>query len=132
MTYYTKKLQRLKETWFSNQGQIEAVVTAKKYLDTHFQEAIDLDRLARISGTSKYHLLRLFKHYFGITPRQYLINKRIEAAKKLLRTGTSVADTCYAIGLESVHSFSRLFKAKTGMTPSAYKRATFDTSNPQN
>jgi AraC-like DNA-binding protein len=130
MTYYTKILQRLKETWFSNQGQIEAVVTAKKYLDTHFQETIDLDRLARISGTSKYHLLRLFKHYFGITPRQYLINKRIEAAKNLLRKGTSVADTCYAIGFESVHSFSRLFKAKTGMPPSAYKRATFDTSNP--
>lgn len=132
MNDYIQKLQRLKETWFSNQVQIDVAVSAKKYLDTHFQESIDLDLLARISGTSKYHLLRLFKHYFGITPRQYLINKRIEQAKRLLQTGTPVSDTCYAVGFSSVHSFSRLFKAKTGMPPSKYKRAIFDKAKRKN
>ncbi len=126
MTYYTKKLERLKETWFSNQTQIELVVSTKKYLDTHFAKDINLDLLAHEGHTSKYHLIRMFKHYFGITPRQYLINKRIEQAKKVLQTGASVSETCYAVGFESVHSFSRLFKVKTGMPPSAYKRATFD------
>jgi len=129
MTYYTKKLQRLKETWFSNQTQIDLAVSTKKYLDTHYHKNISLDLLANRGHTSKYHLIRMFKHYFGITPRQYLINKRIEKAKEILQTGATVSNTCYTVGFESVHSFSRLFKSKTGIPPSAYKRATFDKEN---
>jgi len=73
-------------------------------------------------------LLRIFKKYYGTTPRQYLINKRIEKAKCFLQSGKSVSDTCYIIGFESINSFSNLFKAKTGMSPSIYRKATFDKS----
>ncbi|MEM1322372.1 MAG: AraC family transcriptional regulator [Bacteroidota bacterium] len=128
MNYFIKELERIKGICFSNQIQIDLAVNTKRYIDTHFDQAINLNLLAHLQFTSKYHLLRVFKKYYGITPRQYLINKRIEKAKKMLKSGKSVSDTCYAVGFESINSFSNLFKAKTGMPPSVYRRATFDKS----
>ncbi|MEL6972558.1 MAG: AraC family transcriptional regulator [Bacteroidota bacterium] len=128
MSYYTEKIKRLKETYFSNTIQIDVAVNTKRYLDTHFDQDLKLDLLARLQLTSKYHLIRVFKKYYGITPRQYLISKRIEMAKKRLQAGSSVADTCYSVGFDSINSFSNLFKAKTGVPPSVYQRATFDKS----
>ncbi len=128
MNYYIQELERIKKICFSNQIQIDLAVKTKNYIDANFSKAINLDLLARLQFTSKYHLIRVFKKYHGITPRQYLINKRIEQAKKILKSGQSVSDTCYAVGFESIHSFSNLFKAKTGMPPSVYKGATFNKS----
>ncbi|MEL7425336.1 MAG: AraC family transcriptional regulator [Bacteroidota bacterium] len=128
MSYYTEKIKRLKETYFSNTIQIDVAVNTKRFLDTNFDQDIKLDLLARLQFTSKFHLIRIFKKYYGITPRQYLINKRIEVAKKSLRSGKSVSDTCYSVGFDSINSFSNLFKAKTGVSPSVYQKATFDKS----
>ena len=55
-----------------------------------------------------------------------MIAKRLEEAKKLLKEGETVSNTCYSVGFESLNSFSNLFKSKTGQTPSAYRQATFD------
>ena len=128
MTYFLQEVERIKKICYSNQAQIDLAVNTKRYIDKHFDQEINLDLLAHLHITSKYHLIRVFKRYYGTTPRQYLINKRIEMAKKELKTGKSVSDTCYAIGFDSLNSFSNLFKAKTGMSPSVYKRATFDKS----
>lgn len=126
MTYYIQELKRIKGICFSNKIQIDIAVNTKRYIDTNFDKELNLDLLAHLRFTSKYHLIRVFKKYYGITPRQYLINKRIEKAKNILENGKSVTDTCYAIGFESINSFSNLFKVKTGMPPSIYRRATFD------
>lgn len=48
--------------------------------------------------------------------------------KKMLTTGQAVSDTCYKVGFVSINSFSNLFKAKTGMAPSIYRKAIFDKS----
>lgn len=128
MTHYLQELERIKGICFSNKAQIDIAVNTKRYLDTNFDKEINLDLLAHLQFTSKYHLIRVFKKYYGTTPRQYLINKRIEVAKKKLKSGKSVSDTCYSIGFDSINSFSNLFKAKTGIPPSVYKRATFDKS----
>ncbi|MEO0779349.1 MAG: AraC family transcriptional regulator [Bacteroidota bacterium] len=126
MTDYVKELHRINKICFSNRAQIERSVDVKRYLDRNFEKDINLDRLAHLNGTSKYHMIRIFKKYHGVTPRQYLIERRMIAAKKLLAQGKSVSETCYSIGFASVHSFSNLFKSKTGKSPSAYKRAIFD------
>ena len=128
MNYYIQELERIKGICFSNEIQLEVAINTKRYLDTNFEQEINLDLLAHLQYTSKYHLIRVFKRYYGVTPRQYLINKRIEKAKIFLKSGKSVSDTCYAIGFESINSFSNLFKTKTGMSPSIYRRATFDKS----
>ncbi len=128
MTYYIQELKRIKRICFSNKIQLDIAINTKRYIDTNFDKEINLDLLARLRLTSKYHLIRVFKKYYGVTPRQYLINKRIEKAKKLLKTGQSVSDTCYSVGFDSINSFSNLFKAKTGIPPSSYRKATFDKS----
>lgn len=126
MTYYVQELNRIKKICFSNKIQLEIAIETKRYIDTHYSKEIKLDLLAHLRFTSKYHLIRVFKKYYGVTPRQYLINKRIEEAKKSLEAGRTVSDTCYDIGFESLNTFSNLFKAKTGKSPSTYKRATFN------
>jgi len=128
MTYYIQELKRIKRTCFSNKVQVDIAVNTKRYIDTNFDKEISLDLLAHLRFTSKYHLIRVFKKYYGITPRQYLINKRVEKAKIFLKAGKSVSDTCYTIGFESINSFSNLFKTKTGISPSIYRKATFDKS----
>ena len=126
MNYYIQEVNRIKRICFSNEMQIEVAVNTKRYIDTNYDRVINLDVLSHSQFTSKYHLIRIFKRYFGITPRQYLINKRVEQAKRILQSGKSVSDTCYAVGFASLHSFSNLFKAKTGISPSIYRSATFD------
>ena len=128
MNHYIQELKRIKEICFSNEVQLELAIATKRYLDNHFDQEINLDLLARLQLTSKYHLIRIFKKYYGITPRQYLINKRIEMAKKHLKSGKSVAETCYSVGFASINSFSNLFRSKAGVSPSAYQRAIFDKS----
>ena len=126
MTYYIQELMRIKEICYSNKIQIDIAVNTKRYIDTNIDKEINLDLLAHLQFISKFHLIRVFKKYYGITPRQYLINKRIEKAKNFLNNGKSVSETCYNIGFESINSFSNLFRAKTGIPPSIYRRATFD------
>ncbi len=126
MTYYLKEVIRIKSICYFNKGQIDTVIGTRNYIKNNFDKELNLDLLSHIRFTSKFHLLRLFKRYYGQTPKQYLIDKRIEQAKQLLLKGTSVTETCFDIGFNSPCSFSTLFKSCIGLTPTEFqKRATF-------
>ncbi|MDO3640703.1 helix-turn-helix transcriptional regulator [Mucilaginibacter sp. L3T2-6] len=99
------------------------IVYAKLFIDAHFAERIDLNNIADEAFFSKYHFIRLFHSVYNKTPHQYLSFVRIEQAKALLRTEISVANACYAVGFESVTSFTGLFKRLAGQTPAAYQLA---------
>ena len=130
MTYYHKEISRIKSNCYSNKGQIETVIGTRHYINNHLDKGLNLDLLSHIRFTSKYHLLRLFKRYYGQTPKQYQTDKRIEKAKQLLTQGANVTETCFDIGFDSPSSFSTLFKSRVGITPSEFqKRATFTKSN---
>ena len=122
MTFYQQEIERVRKEIFSNQGQINAVVGIKRYIDTHYSSKLDLDVLANERFLSKYHLLRVFKKYYGQTPRQYLIETRIQKSKEYLIQGISVTETCFAVGFESLGSFSTLFKNRTGRSPSKFQK----------
>lgn len=129
MTYYFKEITRIGNINYSNKGQLNTVIGTRQYINSNLDKELNLDLLSRIRFTSKFHLLRLFKRYYGQTPKQYLIEKRIEQAKQLLAKGLSVTETCYDIGFDSPSSFSTLFKSRVGQTPSDFqKRATFTKS----
>jgi AraC-like DNA-binding protein len=96
------------------------LVQAKLFIDRHYAEAIDLDCIADEAYFSKFHFIKQFKAIYRQTPHQYLRTVRIEKAQLLLQEGVSVSDTCYAVGFESISSFSNLFKRATGVTPSAF------------
>ncbi len=129
MTFYEKELQRIKAVVYSNQSQIDTVIGIRNYLDTNFENNINLEILSRQRFVSKFHLIRLFKKYYGLTPRQYLIDKRIEQSKEHLKKGLSVTQTCYAVGFTSLGSFSTLFKEKTGKAPAHFQKEQLSRSN---
>lgn len=122
MSYYQQKINELKKSHYSNDKQIESVIGIKNYIDNNFEAKLNLDYLSHTRFISKYHLLRLFKRYYGLTPRQYLIDKRIEKSKEHLKNNMSVTETCFAVGFESLGSFSSLFKSRTGKSPSQFQK----------
>lgn len=128
MTFYQKEINRIKGICHSNDGQIQTVIGMRNYMESNFDKELNLDLFSHIRFTSKFHLLRLFKKYYGQTPRQYLIDKRITKSKSYLRMGMSVSETCYSIGFESPSSFSTLFKKKTGKTPTDFQKEQFSQS----
>ena len=122
MTFYETKISRIKTICYSNDKQIETVIRTRNFIDNNFEKELNLDVLSNIQFTSKYHLLRLFKRYYGLTPRQYLMNKRIEKSKENLRNGITVTETCFSVGFQSLGSFSTLFKNRTGKSPSEFQK----------
>ena len=97
------------------------IVQAKLFIDDNYAKRIDLDNIADEAFFSKFHFIRLFKKAYGQTPHQYLIKVRIRKAKELLKSSAPVIDVCYAVGFESVSSFTGLFKRMTNVTPSNFK-----------
>jgi AraC-like DNA-binding protein len=79
--------------------------------------------LAREVHISPFHFIRQFEAVFGVTPHQFRIQTRLDAAKHLLAAGhLSVTDVCMEVGFSSLGSFSALFTQRIGETPSAYRR----------
>lgn len=98
------------------------LVQAKLFIDCHYADKIDVCEIADEAYFSRFHFIRQFKSIYRKTPHQYLISVRIGKAKELLKAGKPVSDVCYAVGFESLGSFSGLFKRLEGITPSAYLR----------
>jgi AraC-like DNA-binding protein len=96
------------------------LVQAKLFIDTHYADNIDLNIIADEAYFSKFHFIKQFKNTYRKTPHQYLIFVRVEKARELLNAGTAVSEVCYAVGFESLSSFSGLFKRVVGLTPSSY------------
>jgi AraC-like DNA-binding protein len=99
------------------------LLRAKDLIDRDFALELDVPALARAAHASTAHFSRSFKRAFGETPHQYLLRRRIERAKELLRgTGLSVTEVSFAVGFQSLGSFSTAFRELVGEPPSAYAR----------
>ena len=95
---------------------------AKDRMDREFEQPLDVPALARSAAMSTGHFSRSFKAAFGESPYSYLMTRRIERAKALLRSGDmSVTDACFAVGCTSLGSFSSRFTELVGEPPSAYR-----------
>jgi transcriptional regulator GlxA family with amidase domain len=91
-------------------------------MDREYTEPLDVEALARGALMSAGHFSRSFRAAYGETPYSYLMTRRIERAKALLRRGDmSVTDVCMAVGCTSLGSFSSRFTELVGETPSAYR-----------
>ncbi|MGW0519015.1 helix-turn-helix domain-containing protein [Crossiella sp. NPDC003009] len=98
------------------------LLRARDLIDTAYAEPLDIPALARAATVSPSHFSRRFKAAFGETPHRYLLTRRMERAKTLLRAGrTSVTEVCLAVGFTSLGSFSTQFRRFVGESPSAYR-----------
>ena len=87
-------------------------------MDAASHEEWPVARLARLSGVSQAHFARSFKQAFGVPPHRYLLTRRIERAKALLRdTDLPITEIAFATGWNSLGTFGRIFRDITGENP---------------
>lgn len=122
MTYYHQQVLRIREQVYPKEDLCEQIMQAKIFIDNHYHTNIHLQQIARKAFISRFHFIRLFKNNYGRTPGKYLTEVRITKAKKMLQSGESVAEVCFAVGFSSTTSFCGLFKKITGLTPSAFQK----------
>jgi AraC-like DNA-binding protein len=95
---------------------------ARDLMDREYSRPLDVAALARAALMSTAHFSRQFRAAYGETPYSYLMTRRIERAKALLRRGDlSVTEVCFAVGCTSLGSFSARFTELVGQTPTAYR-----------
>ena len=100
---------------------------ARDRMDRDYAQPLDVPALARDALMSPGHFSRSFRAAFGETPYSYLMTRRIERAKALLRRGDlSVTEVCFAVGCTSLGSFSSRFTELVGESPSAYRARSHD------
>jgi AraC-like DNA-binding protein len=110
---------------------VRHLLRARDLADARYFDALDVGDLAQAAGLSRAHFSREFRRAFGESPHAYLLTRRLERAAALLRTtDRSVAEVCFAVGLQSVGSFTTSFTRTYGMSPTAY-RETFPPASTQ-
>jgi AraC-like DNA-binding protein len=96
---------------------------ARDLMDREYARPLEVAELARAALMSTAHFSRQFRAAYGETPYGYLMTRRIERAKLLLRRGElSVTEVCLEVGCTSLGSFSARFTELAGETPTAYRR----------
>jgi AraC-like DNA-binding protein len=103
MTFYHQQVQYLKKNLYPKDYLLTQIIQSKKYIDNNYSNNINLNDIAGEAFFSKFHFIRLFKKYYGVTPHQYLIRVRVAGAKKLLQSGRPISDTCYGVGFETYY-----------------------------
>ena len=93
------------------------------FISTCCDREIDTDVLARMASYSRGHFLRTFSSVYQETPHAFLVNQRLERARRLLHSGNlAVVEVARASGFENRSAFSRLFRRRFGTTALAMKR----------
>ncbi len=98
------------------------VKKAKRFLEDQYHTDMSLKTLAENVNISPYHLLRMFTEEFGIPPHAYLTQVRIQAARKYLSQGMSIAEVAQETGFCDQSQFTRRFKQIVGTTPGLFQK----------
>lgn len=100
------------------------LVQIKELFDSNYAQHFNLDELAQTYHVSKYKIIRDFSLYFHSSPINYLIDKRITAAKKLLlETDYPICEIALMVGIDNINHFTNLFKKSTHLTPNHYRKS---------
>jgi AraC-like DNA-binding protein len=122
-TFLIRKLESFVDAEPATPDAAEAIIKAKKYIQSHSHEPITLEDIAQVACLSQSHFCRLFKLETDFTPIEFLNSVRLENAKTLLLysnyTLTEIADR---VGFSSIHYFSRCFKKYEGVSPLLYRQ----------
>ena len=98
-------------------------IKAKEYIDTHWLDDFDLDKISNHASLSRHHLTRLFKSFIGITPYSYYQEVKLEKIKEALGDLTlNISEAFNSCGVDYSGGFAEAFKKKIGMTPSEYRK----------
>src|SRR5580704_11982744 len=99
-----------------------AMRRVREYVESHLSESTDLAMLAAVAGLSTHHFAREFKQSSGITPHQYLTQKRVARAQGMLAdTDLSLSEIAYAVGFSDQSHLARHFRYMVGTTPGEFR-----------
>lgn len=99
------------------------LLKARDFIHDYVCQPLTLEQIAAEIGVSKYHFLRLFRSQFGITPHQYIVSCKVDAARRALTHGETLDDVVFNFGFADLSHFNRRFKPIVGMTPKQYQRS---------
>jgi AraC-like DNA-binding protein len=97
-----------------------AIAKAKQFIDDHFREPINLDRLAAFAGLSRFSLAKQFRQRVGISPYRYVCQVRVRHAQLMMAQGQRPTDIASEVGFFDQSHLARHFKRACGMTPREY------------
>ncbi|WP_062056486.1 AraC family transcriptional regulator [Aquimarina longa] len=123
MDFLKELIKRYAYTKIHNEPISKKFIVAKQikeYLHTHYLEEVSTNDLSNLTGISEYGLIKSFKQYYQLPPHQYLVNLRIEKAKKLLSKKLSATEVAYQSGFFDQSHFTRHFKKIIGITPKQF------------
>lgn len=101
----------------------QKVLDVKHYVDHNFQILNTTAEIATHFFYSREYVSRVFKQHYNINLSEYLVNQKINHARRLLEQGNSVSFACSAAGFKSTSAFINAFRLRTNMTPAEYKRS---------
>ena len=108
-------------------NELRRLRRARDRMDRDYALPLDVPALARTAAMSPAHFIRRFREAYSETPYSYLMTRRIERARALLRRGDrTVTQVCFEVGCTSLGSFSARFTELTGETPSSYRARNHD------
>jgi AraC-like DNA-binding protein len=107
-----------------SRATLRRLIRARDLLHAEVRQGPTLDELAEAAGLSRGLLARSFAQTFGVPPHRYLVQLRLERAKRALARGTSVTEACLEVGFESLGSFSASFHRRVGVSPREWQRRT--------
>lgn len=100
------------------------IAAAVRHIHTNFSENVQMAELEQITNLSVAQIERYFEKIFSLTPRQFMIKVKLDAATTMLAdTNRNITDIAFSCGYQDHSAFSRMFKATVGMTPSEYREA---------
>lgn len=100
----------------------ELVSSTMKYVEEHLTEDISLTKLSHSLNYSSKYISVQFKAHTGLSLREYILDQRVECAKRLLTSGSSVSEACLCSGFSDYSNFIRSFKKKTGISPGRFRK----------
>lgn len=105
----------------------KGVIIAIGYIEEHAADRdFSIDRVAKVAGMSPFHFCRTFKRHTSLTPMQFLVRKRLELAKELLKNASgnmNISQIAAAVGFYDSSNFNKHFKRAAGVTPSGYRQS---------
>lgn len=119
-TYFEQQIDKLSKECGLPEYHYVQVRQSKAFMEKYLSEQIELEKIAAAAFMSRFHYIRVFQNVYGITPRQFLRDLRINRAKELLRQGIPVTQVCYEVGYNSLPTFSNAFKRGSGYSPKVY------------
>lgn len=121
------QLQRLAHTTITGESSSPAdkdLAKAKRYIDSHYQENITLESLANMIHLNKFYFSHSFSKFYGISPINYLNNRRIQVCKELLLSSDyKISEIAESAGFSSESYFSQNFKKNCGLSAREYRKA---------